>query len=91
MSEHTAENDALSEAARPLVPTVRRAVLRWKESGGDVSEVIAQALVDERREAIAQAWDEGWDDRDGDCSEPYSPHKVNPYRVVPPAEREETR
>ena len=32
------------------------------------------------RQIKAEAWEEGWIDRDNDCSEPYSPRMSNPYR-----------
>lgn len=40
----------------------------------------AVLLSDSLRAAQADAFDQGWDERDNDCGDPYSPHRTNPYR-----------
>ena len=78
MSGQSAENDA-RRATRPP--------MEWcghfsSDFDGNCMRCANEAR---RNEELAQAWDEGWAERDNDCTEPYSPHRVNPYRVTPPA------
>jgi hypothetical protein len=49
-------------------------------AGHGVRETVELLLAARVAQARREAWDEGWDERDNYCSEPYSPHRVNPTR-----------
>lgn len=49
--------------------------------GDENRDDIEKHIVDFMLVARAQGWDEGWDERDNDCSDPYPPHRHNPYRT----------
>lgn len=39
---------------------------------------------------LASVWDAGWEERDNDSSDPYSPRKTNPYVQAPANEKGST-
>ena len=74
--------------ADPLAEVIQRVTDLWDEPLDEVHDIppivdallASPALARVIREAKAEAWVEGWIDRDNYCMEPHSPRMHNPYR-----------